>query len=108
LDTTPKLPISISLVRQFPRKVGKRPNSIPFYTFEVKSALNSTQEQKPFSKPAQHIAASFHARLLNNAGKHSITGKELHYRSLGHNPQFQLSISLILSATLERNPSFQS
>jgi hypothetical protein len=30
------------------------------------------------------------------AGNHFITGKELHYKSLGHNPQFQLSIPLNL------------
>jgi hypothetical protein len=42
LDTTPKLPIPIPLARSFPRKFGKRPNSIPIYTFEVKSALNPT------------------------------------------------------------------
>ncbi len=29
LDTTTKLPISIPLVRQFPKKIGKRSNSIP-------------------------------------------------------------------------------
>ena len=49
LDTTPKLSISIPLARPFPRKVGKRPNSIPIYIFEVKSALNPTSKDKLFS-----------------------------------------------------------
>jgi hypothetical protein len=42
------------------------------------------------------------------AGKHLILGKELHYKYLGHNPQFQLSIPLTLSAMLEKNTSFLS
>ena len=78
LDPTPKLPISIPLVRLFPRKVGKRPNSIPIYSFEVKSALNPTSKDKLF-----FITHSAHSPAFRR--KSSISGKALHYRGLGHN-----------------------
>ncbi|WP_170134711.1 hypothetical protein [Marinirhabdus gelatinilytica] len=42
------------------------------------------------------------------AGNHYTSGKKLHYKRLGHNPQFQLSIPLTLPAMLGRNTTFQS
>jgi hypothetical protein len=65
LDTTPKLPISIPLAHSFPRKIGKRPNSIPIYILEVKSALNSSkQEQFVFISISAHSPA-FREKLLS-------------------------------------------
>ena len=63
LDTTPKLPISIPLARLFPKKVGKRANSIPIYTFVVKSALNPTSKDKLFSHTIQPIPLHFAEKL---------------------------------------------
>ena len=53
------------------------------------------ESNQTFTTHSAH-SPTLHARLLKKAGHHFTSGKELHYTSLGHNPQFQLSITLTL------------
>ena len=72
------------------RFATKRNGSSPLYIL--------LQKNNPFYRPFSTLPLHF--------AKGYISGKELHYKGLGHNPRFWLSTSLPLPATLGRNASF--
>lgn len=58
-----------------------------------------------FQSQSAH-SPTFCVCLPKKAGNHFISGKELHYKYLGHRTRFLLFISLTLPATLGRDASF--
>ncbi len=79
------------------------PLQIVILNYNLKARILITCLQNPLN------TFTYIPRLsAEKAGNHFIPGKELHYKYLGHNPQFQLSIPLTLPAMLGRNTTLQS
>jgi hypothetical protein len=81
---------------KFQTKVYPVPNETGFFLLTFKRCFNKITELRFHSAHSPTFLKSF------------ISGKEPHYKGLGHNPQFQLSTALTLPAMLGRNTPFPS